>query len=534
MSRPSGWSVVGYPADPVPGDAWEIGALSRSYGRIGDAAQEAKDLLGAVQDSGAIAGWDSEAGEVFVSKIGDLPDDLGKVVTSYESLEEALLGWQGTVDDTQYRADRALAEAKDAHQDLVTAQGRLDDAQADYSAYAASYSSVKSRYEQYKDDDDAPADAPKEYQVTAAAHNREVAAARVDDAQADIDAADARIRAAKKLVDEARGDWEDGESSTAKRIGEAADAGLGKQHWWDKVFGSDVWDTLIEVCKVIVAIGGIIVLIVGGPLAWVVFAAALLVLADTLYNMTQGTAGWSDLLFALLDCIPGTKGITSLARLGRAAAEGMTVASRVGRVGMQFARDAKAAFADVTKLVSRVRLTDVNPTGEVLDLLSTTKGEFGEAQTLALFESAGFTNVTLAKNVNANGIDILATRGGTMYVIEAKYVGDLDKLGSSSLPLLKKLGDDGNRVRQMDFAWIEKRFRAAVDETKIDVNTAVDMPRVSVVTTVRASGQVSTQVLDEAGKPTGEVLTGGWRVNLPSISHLAGVATAVPDANGAR
>ncbi|WP_245235142.1 hypothetical protein [Streptomyces violaceorubidus] len=62
---------------------------------------------------------------------------------------------------------------------------------------------------------------------------------------------------------------------------------------------------------------GIIVMIVGGPLGWLVFAAALVVMADTIRKVIKGEAGWGDLLWAALDCIPATKGFTSLAKLGK-------------------------------------------------------------------------------------------------------------------------------------------------------------------------------------------------------------------------
>ncbi|MFE9253425.1 hypothetical protein ACFYMP_31585, partial [Streptomyces sp. NPDC007088] len=46
-------------------------------------------------------------------------------------------------------------------------------------------------------------------------------------------------------------------------------------------------------------------------------AAALVVMADTIRKVINGEAGWSDLIWAALDCIPATKGFTSLAKLGK-------------------------------------------------------------------------------------------------------------------------------------------------------------------------------------------------------------------------
>jgi RHS repeat-associated protein len=50
-------------------------------------------------------------------------------------------------------------------------------------------------------------------------------------------------------------------------------------------------------------------------LAWVVFAAALLVLADTIMKYMKGQASLWDVALAALSCIPGTKGLTTLAAL---------------------------------------------------------------------------------------------------------------------------------------------------------------------------------------------------------------------------
>ncbi|WP_217639500.1 MULTISPECIES: hypothetical protein, partial [unclassified Curtobacterium] len=140
---------------------------------------------------------------------------------------------------------------------------------------------------------------------------------------------------------DAKGDWEDGERRTATKIGEAADAGLGKQSTWDKIFGSETWETIVSIAKVVVAVGGIIVMIIGGPLAWIVLGAALLVLADTLYKMSKGTADGWDLAFALLDCIPGMKGITTAGRLLSVAGDArkaFSLARSTGSLGSLAAR----------------------------------------------------------------------------------------------------------------------------------------------------------------------------------------------------
>jgi hypothetical protein len=101
------------------------------------------------------------------------------------------------------------------------------------------------------------------------------------------------------------------------KLHEVWDAGIKNRHWWEKAvhWVADPWDEIVTVCKWIVAILGIVVMIIGGPLAWLVVAAALLVLADTVMKYIQGKASLWDVLFAVLECIPMTKGLTSLGKL---------------------------------------------------------------------------------------------------------------------------------------------------------------------------------------------------------------------------
>jgi len=317
MSRPTGWDVVGYWGDPVPGDVWEIKSLANKYSKIGEAAADAHVRLKSVKGSGWLTAWEADSGDVFIDKIEGLPGDLEKCADSYIELGETLQTWADDVDDAQYTADKALAEAKDAKEDEATAASSLSGAQSTYNTYNNQVIAAEKLREKYPEGEGAPSGTKvlTDYQFNALKNNRTVASNRVNELSGDISDASSRVEAAKKLVQEAHGDWTERETATVTAIGKSADAGLGEQSFWDKVFGSEVWETIITVCKIVVAIGGIIVMIIGGPLAWIVLAAALLVLADTLYKMSKGQADGWDLAFALLDCIPGAKGLTTAAGL---------------------------------------------------------------------------------------------------------------------------------------------------------------------------------------------------------------------------
>ncbi|QYI96517.1 hypothetical protein K0028_12550 [Curtobacterium flaccumfaciens pv. flaccumfaciens] len=325
MGRPSGWDVVDQGDDPVKGDPSTLRMMAREYQRISDAADDASTRLKSVKGSGWLTDWEGEAADVFVDAIEDTPSDLSKLVDSYELAATALSEWADTVDDTQYRADGALADAKDATGDLAAAQDRLADAQSTLSHYESASKDLSKVADEYPAGSDVPdgVDVPSPAQLRAASDNASVAQGSVSSAQGDISAAQSRIDAAKRLVADAKGDWQDAEQRTATKIGEAADAGLGKQSTWDKIFGSEAWETIVSVAKVVVAVGGIIAMIIPGPWTLIIAAIALVVLADTLYKMSKGEADGWDLAFSLLDCVPAGGAVAAAARTARLA-EGAT------------------------------------------------------------------------------------------------------------------------------------------------------------------------------------------------------------------
>ncbi|MFC9062887.1 DUF6531 domain-containing protein, partial [Streptomyces sp. NPDC057074] len=129
--------------------------------------------------------------------------------------------------------------------------------------------------------------------------------------------------------------------------------------WWEDVDDSfsDNWDTIVAVCKVVVAVVGIVAMIIGGPiLGAIVLVAALVVLADTLYKYSKGQASLWDVGLAALDCIPGMKGLTSLGGLAKGLKGGMAAMAGIkgGMKGMGLAlrglgKNARGMVADGAK-----------------------------------------------------------------------------------------------------------------------------------------------------------------------------------------
>jgi hypothetical protein len=136
--------------------------------------------------------------------------------------------------------------------------------------------------------------------------------------------------------------------TAAGKIGEASDAGIPERSRWEKFkdWAAQAWDVIVTIAKVVVAVLGVVALIIGGPIAWVVFAAALVVLADTIMKYLQGKASLWDVAFAALSCIPGTKGLTTLAELKTAFAAGGLLGA-----GLHVAASAKAAVVEMAQAV---------------------------------------------------------------------------------------------------------------------------------------------------------------------------------------
>lgn len=333
MPRPVDWEVVGQGSDPVPGDPQTIRSLATEYGRIATAAADAATRLRAASGSGWMADWQGAASQVFAEAIKDTPSDLSKLHASYSRASSALSGWAGVVDDTQYRADGALADAKDAAGDLHRAESRLAAAQQTLSHYQTVATGLATTAAQYPGGSAAPSgvSVPTAAQLRAASDNTTVAQSGVDAASGSVAAAQSRIDAATRLVAAAKSDWEDGAQRTAHAIGDAADAGLGKQSFWSSLFHSEIWTELVSVAQVVVAVGSIVAMIVPGPWTLVIAAVALIVVADTLYKMSEGKASGWDLAFALLNCVPAAGAVGEAVR-------GTEFAGALARAG-SFTRD---------------------------------------------------------------------------------------------------------------------------------------------------------------------------------------------------
>ncbi|MFE0132548.1 DUF6531 domain-containing protein [Streptomyces sp. NPDC059037] len=353
--RPRDWHVLDLDKDPTPGDPDRVRSLAKNLHDFSDdVGRVLRDIKGMAGED-AILKWAGKTADAFTEQFEDAPAKLKKLKKSYEMAGDALSAYWPDLERAQTLADKALVKGREAQADLSSAKSKLTSANSWVER-------AGKEADKYKDDDggskgkDVPKPDPDK--VKAATRNAASAEKAQSSAQGDVTSAQSALDAAKKMAEDARKMRQEAAGTAKRKIDEASDAGIQNRKWWEEIgdWVSDNWDTIIAVCKVVVAVVGVIAMIVGGPiLAAIVIVAGAIVLADTLSKYAKGQATLMDVAFAALDCVPGMKGITTAAKLGKGlkglkgGLKGLKSArSMLGRGKDAFGRSAKAVWKKLT------------------------------------------------------------------------------------------------------------------------------------------------------------------------------------------
>ncbi|WP_151476605.1 RHS repeat-associated core domain-containing protein [Streptomyces albicerus] len=326
--RPTDWHVLDLDKDPTPGDPDRVRSLAKSLHDFADDVSDALRLVKGMAEEEAVLTWVGKTAKVFQDEFSGVPKNLKKLKKSYDLAGDALAAYWPKLERAQSLADKALAKGREAQADLSSAKSRLSTADSWVTR-------ANKEADKYKDDPTGGKDVekPDEAKVRAATRDATNAESAQTSAQADVTSAQNALDAAKKMAEDARKMREEAAGEAKRKLDEASDAGIQNRKWYEEVgdWFSDNWDTIVAVCKVVVAVLGIIAMIIGGPiLGAIVLIAALVVLADTLNKYAKGQASLWDVAFAALDCIPGMKGLTTLGGL----AKGLKSLGKMGLKGM--------------------------------------------------------------------------------------------------------------------------------------------------------------------------------------------------------
>lgn len=310
MSRPTDWHVLDLSRDPVPGDPGSVASLARRLQRVADDAERAEREVRGLAGDGAVLSWVGLAAEVFRGALDEFPSQLGKLASSYGQAAGALSAFGRQLDTAQDSADRALVQGRAARAEIDSLSSQLSTASSAASSAAGTADRLRAPLP-------AGAEPPDPDQVRAATRNAQAANQRVSSLSSSLGGAQDRLEAAKRLARDAQELRERAATQAARRLRDASDDGMQPESAWERFKGAagKLWDATIRIAKVAVLVLGVVALVIGGPLAWVVVGLAVLLVADALMKVASGEGTWMDVLWAGLSLIPGTRGITTLSRL---------------------------------------------------------------------------------------------------------------------------------------------------------------------------------------------------------------------------
>ncbi|WP_131765160.1 hypothetical protein [Candidatus Protofrankia californiensis] len=333
MNRPTDWDVLDLDGDPTPGDPFAVRALARRYLEFAADVEHASGQITALATGGVVHAWIGQAGDAYRDELDEFPNQLHKLETSHRMAGQALKAYEPILAAAQTQADRALVHGRDARARRDQAQMLTGPAQTALTSASSTVTALTPAFHIASTDVPPPDPA----QVAQAIRNRDAAQTRFGQARNSVQAAQDDLDAARRLAHAARQLREDAAKTCTAAIRDASHAGIRNKPWWSwekvKQAAGTVWTAAVQVSKITVAVLGVVALVIGGPAAWIVFAAALVVLADTLVRYGNGHASRWDVGFALLDTVPGGKGITTTAGLAR----GLTRTGKVLRGGRTLA-----------------------------------------------------------------------------------------------------------------------------------------------------------------------------------------------------
>ncbi|MER5768554.1 hypothetical protein [Streptomyces sp. NPDC001985] len=281
--HPTGWEVLGFAADPTPGDPEAIRVLSTTYRELGDRAGEAFDLL---RDDSRIRAGKGRAMDALRDRIKEVPGMLERTRNSFQRAADAYNGYADTLTTAQDMLDRAIDQGREAEATARTELPRL-----------------------------APDATPEQ------------TAGRADE-QRQVDEAKSRLSAAEALGRDAERLREDGSRTASVVLDEAADQAIEARGVFQQIGDFFADNPLIElVAGIIVGIIAVFLPVVGLLLGAALFAVSVIRMAS------QGKFDVGELLIGALTLVPGGVLLGGLGKIGASAAKLAKVAPVLATFG---------------------------------------------------------------------------------------------------------------------------------------------------------------------------------------------------------
>ncbi|MGH3903728.1 MAG: DUF6531 domain-containing protein [Pseudonocardiaceae bacterium] len=319
----SQWDVLDLSEDPTPGDPHRVRALAQKLLGEAESVEHNTSRLRSVTTGSDSLRMEGDYAPAFREVLGELPGELTKLGTAYRRCGDALSAFATSLADAKSQAGNALRQGQDAQN---TIQGALRQIRAALPPDRAAMVSDRQ--------------VPTEFTLNAAiADLDEGTKAQARAALRRAQYAEQDRARARRLATDAAGLRGDAEGTCVEGIQDALnDTGIKNKAWYEKAWDAisapfRSWDAFVDLCKNVAMIAGTVALFISGPIGLALVAVALVagaaVFADTLTKYARGEASLGALAMDSLGLIPGARGVTSLARLGRSAA-GLANSVRTG------------------------------------------------------------------------------------------------------------------------------------------------------------------------------------------------------------
>ncbi len=292
MSLNVDWSVIGYTADPVPGDPDGVGACAARLKGKQESVDSLVTVLNRIVPGRGGSVFVGDAADQYARKLSHFPEDMKNLSRGLEGACSTLNSWKSSMEYYQGEAHNAYEEARRAVEDWKAAEYGLDDASA--AARSAHVAEHLMRARQRIGEDVPKADENDTLDRVRRAE-RSVAAFR-----SRVDSAHDSYQHAKKRLDSTSDEYSETARSTASSLQgfleEMPSASL-----WERVYYSSAWSVVVKAAEIGGTIFGIAALVLGGGgiIGIIVFAFAAIGFINDFMAALEGDESWEEALLSL-------------------------------------------------------------------------------------------------------------------------------------------------------------------------------------------------------------------------------------------
>ncbi|WP_445342906.1 putative T7SS-secreted protein [Bifidobacterium sp. ESL0819] len=329
MSLNVDWSVVGYQADPVPGNPDGVDTCAKMLKRKKDSVDSLVDVLNKIMPDKGGSVFVGDAAEQYARKLSHFPEDMKNLSQGLEGAHRTLNSWKSSMEEYQKKAHKAYDDARKAGKEHKEAQQNLDGASA--TARNAHSAEHLMRNRQQAGEDVSNADEKKTLD-------------RVQQADQSVinfrnqvnSTGNSYWNAMKRLYSAIDGYNEDARNTASSLRGYLEK--MPSPSLWERVYYSSAWSVVVKVAEIGGTIFGIAALVLGfgGIIGMLLYAFIVIGFLNDWMAHSEGDESDSEfrlsiafLILSRIGLCGEAKGLFSGLKLFKSEGKGMSVLSKL-------------------------------------------------------------------------------------------------------------------------------------------------------------------------------------------------------------